>query len=61
MGNFTPNTDERVRPIGGADLAIDPLLHPDFYDGIIFKRVIAYVIDVVAISIILGIVFEPLG
>ena len=61
MGNFTPNTDETVRPIGGADLAIDPLLHPDFYDGIIFKRVIAYVIDVVAISIILGIVFVGLG
>jgi uncharacterized RDD family membrane protein YckC len=61
LGNFTPNTDETVRPIGGADQAIDPLLHPDFYDGIIFKRVIAYVIDVVAISIILGIVFVGLG
>jgi uncharacterized RDD family membrane protein YckC len=59
--NFTPNTDETVRPNGDVDPDIDPLIYPEFYDGIIFKRVIAYVIDVVAISIILGIVFVGLG
>ncbi|MBT5940045.1 MAG: RDD family protein [Rhodospirillaceae bacterium] len=61
MVNFTLNNDETVRPIGDVDPDIDPLLHPEFYNGIIFKRVIAYVIDVVAISIILGIVFVGLG
>ena len=61
MVNLSPNTDESVRPNNNVDPDIDPLLYPEFYDGIIFKRVIAYVIDVIVISMLLGIVFVGLG
>jgi len=59
--NFTLETDEKVQSNGGGDPDIDPLLHPEYYDGIIFKRVIAYVIDVIVISVILAIVSVGLG
>lgn len=61
MVNFTLNPDETTRPLGAGDPELDPLLRPDLYNGILFKRIIAYAIDAIIISLILGATFVGLG
>jgi uncharacterized RDD family membrane protein YckC len=37
----------------------DPLANPEYYDGVLFKRVIGYWIDVVLILLLMGALFIP--
>ncbi|MBT3989417.1 MAG: RDD family protein [Rhodospirillaceae bacterium] len=61
MVNFTLNPNETKRPIGAVDPDVDPLIHPELYIGLIFKRVAAYIIDALIISVIVGFVWVGLG
>ena len=61
MVNFTLNPEEAERPLGAVSPDIDPLLHPELYIGLIFKRVVAYVIDAFIIGLIVSALWVGLG
>ncbi len=61
MVNFTLNPEETNAPLGAVSPDLDPLRHPALYIGLIFKRIVAYIIDAIIISLIVSVVWVALG
>ena len=59
--NFTLKTDTPESVLAGGDPKLDPLTNPQLYENIIFRRLSAYLIDVMIVAALVSAAFAAIS